>query len=184
MEAVKQYLKNTYQLSNYQVAQLAFLAKTIFSELSKIIIMGFLFHNHLAAYLFALFFMLFLRCSTGGLHFYTYRDCLAASILYIWLAIAVLPRLTFPLYLKILFLLISILTCRLIGPVVSKFRPKPSAQHAKRCKNITCIFIFIFSILLYIIPDNPYMIIGFWIIILHSLQLLVAKIRKKGDSNE
>ena len=184
MESIKKYLKENYHLSNYQVAQLAFLTKTIFSELSKIVIMSFLFHKQFSTYAFALFIMLFLRSSTGGLHFYTYGGCLLTSILYIWLAVVALPKLMMPPYIQVVFLLISILTCYFVGPVVSKYRPTPSPQHAKRCRNITCIFIFIFTLLLYIIPDNPYMITGFWIIILHSLQLLVAKIQKKGDYTE
>ena len=184
MESIKKHLKDTYHLSSYQVAQLAFLAKTIFSELSKLVIMGFLFHRQFIIYLFALFVMLFLRSSTGGLHLYTYGGCLLTSILYLWLAITALPKLILPPYIQVMFLLISILTCYFVGPVVSKYRPTPSPQHFKRCRNTTCIFIFIFTLLLYIIPDNSYMITGFWIIILHSLQLLAAKIRKKGDANE
>lgn len=35
---------------------------------------------------------------------------------------------------------------------------------------------------MYIIPENPYFAAGFWMIILHSLQLFVAKIRKKGEN--
>ena len=69
---IKNYLREKHQISNYQIAQIEFLFKTIFSEFSKIMIIGLLFHNQLEAYLFALCIMLFMRCSTGGLHFYTY----------------------------------------------------------------------------------------------------------------
>ena len=40
--------------------------------------------------------------------------------------------------------------------------------------------IFFKSLILYIIPQNRYMVAGSWMIILHSLQLLAAKILAKG----
>lgn len=182
MAAIKDYLKNTCQLSSYQIAQLGFLAKTMLSEISKLLLMCLLFHRHLSAFFFALLIMLFLRSSTGGLHFYTYISCLLTSICYLWLATALLPCLHLPASMQTLLLLAAILICYFVGPVVSKYRPAPSPQHFRRCRNISCCFMFLFSLLLYIMPDNPYMIIGFWIIILHSLQLLAAKIRTKGEN--
>lgn len=181
MEYIKRQLKEKYHLSNYQIAQIVFLFKTLLSELSKMIIMGILFHNQLTLYLFALFVMLFLRCSTGGLHFYTYWGCLACSIIYVGLALLVLPFIKIPTYLKLLLLLICIFICNFVGPVVSKYRPTPSKELYTRGKNATCMFIFIYSLILYIIPENEHLTVGFWIIILHSLQLIVAKIRKKGE---
>ncbi len=181
MELLKKHLKETYHLSNYQIAQLAFLFKTISSELSKIIIMGILFHNNFSSYAFALFTMLFLRCSTGGLHFYTYRGCLAASVVYMWLAIIVLPHIPLLPFMRLLLLLASIIACYLIGPVVSKYRSTPSIELSNRCRNTTCRFILIYALVQYIIPGNQLLNVGLWIIILHSLQLFIAKIRKKGD---
>ena len=181
MELIKTRLKERYHLSNYQIAQIAFLFKTLLSELSKMLIMGIIFHNQLTLYLFALFVMLFLRCSTGGLHFYTYWGCLACSIAYIGLALWILPPVTIPTYMQLLFLLVCILICNFVGPVVSKYRPTPSKELYTRGKNTTCLFIFIYALALYIIPENTYLTVGFWTIILHSLQLVVAKIRKKGE---
>lgn len=181
MELIRNHLKKKYQLSNYQIAQIAFLFKTLFSELSKMLIMGILFHNQLTLYLFVLFVMLFLRCSTGGLHFYTYWGCLVSSITFVGLALLILPRITLPIYVQLLLLLICIFVCNFVGPVVSKYRPTPSKELYARGKNTTCMFIFIYSLVLYIIPGNAYITVGFWTIILHSLQLIAAKIRKKGE---
>lgn len=177
---LKKYLREKHQVSNYQIAQIEFLFKSVFSELSKMVIMGILFHKYIDLYFFALCIMIYLRTSTGGLHFYTYPGCLAGSTIYMFLAIILLPNIDLPSYLKIAVLLISILICYRVGPVVSKYRPEPSPQRAQHCKNITCTGIFIYALITYIIPDNQYIIVGFWIIILHSLQLPAAKIRKKG----
>lgn len=182
MEKIKTRLKDTYHLSSYQIAQLGFLAKTIGSEISKIMIMGILFHRQLPQYFFALFIMVFLRSSTGGLHFYTYAGCLITSILYMFLALIALPHIVIQKSLQLLLLLFCIVCCYLIGPVASRYRPKTSEQQREHRRNITCLFLFFYSLALYIIPESPFIITGFWVIILHSLQLILAKIREKGDA--
>ena len=181
MKTIKKHLQETYHLSNYQIAQLIFLFKTTISELSKIIIMGILFYNRLGSYVFALFVMLFLRCSTGGLHFYTYIGCLSTSIIYIWLAVLVFPSISLPAFIRLLLLLACIVSCYIVGPVVSKYRPEPSTRLFVRGRNTTCLFIFVYALVQYIIPDTPILRVGLWVIILHSLQLAIAKIRKKGE---
>lgn len=181
MEQIKRHLKDTYHLSNYQIAQIIFLFKTMASEISKIIIMAILFHNHFALYLFALFIMVFLRSSTGGLHFYTYAGCLLTSILYLALAIYILPCIAIPKYLQIAVLLLCILICNQVGPILSKYRPEACKEHFPQCKKFITTFLFFYALILYIIPENKYIYVGFWVVILHTLQLVVAKIRKKGE---
>lgn len=179
MKTLKSQLKEKYNLSNYQIAQLSFLCKTFSSEISKIFIMGVIFYKQLPLYLFALLTMLILRCTTGGLHFYTYTGCLLTSIIYIGISIKLLPTVTIPLNIKILLLLLCIIVCNYIGPVPSKYRPPYSQGLIKKYKTIVSTFIFIFTLILYIIPESTYLTVGFWIIILHSLQLLIAKYSRK-----
>lgn len=176
MDAMKKYMETTYHLSQYQIAQITFLFKTLLSEISKILIMGILFHSRIKLYLFALFIMLFLRCSTGGLHFYTYMSCLLVSTLYLWVAIYYLPSIPVPLYLQILLLLTCAFACCFAGPVTSKYRPAACAKRYKQCQTIACSFLFSYIIALCLSPRNQYLSVGFWVIILHSAQLLVAKI--------
>lgn len=181
MKTFKQHLKQKYHLSNYQIAQLTFLSKTVFSELSKVLIMGVIFHKQLPLYFFSLLIMLVLRCSTGGLHFYTYIGCLTTSIIYIWLGIILLPKILIPPNLKIILLIICIIICYHIGPIPSKYRPPFNDDFIKRCKKTISCFIFLYTLILYIMPKSTYLTVGFWIIILHSLQLTTAKYIGKGD---
>ena len=51
MEMIRKYLKNKYQIGGYQIAQIEYLLKTMFSELSKMIVIGFLLHDRLTLYL-------------------------------------------------------------------------------------------------------------------------------------
>lgn len=181
MKLVLNYIQKKYHYSNYQIAQLKFLFKTIFSELSKIFIMGIIFYKIFPQYVLTLFFMLFLRSISGGLHFYTYIGCLGMSILFIGLSLLLFTFITIPLYAKGCLLLISILICHLTGPVASKYRPPRSTRSKTKLRDITCSFIFLYTLLMYIIPENSYIQIGFWVIILHSLQLSLAKHIRKED---
>lgn len=182
MEIIRKYLKNKYQIGGYKIAQIEYLIKAVFSELSKMIIIGCLLRDRLTLYLFALCMMLYLRCSTGGLHFYTYLGCLASTFLYIWLAVALLPNILLPSYIQTFALLICMVICYITGPVTSKYRPQPSPQRSRHCIYVTCSGIFLYALILYIIPASPFAAVGFWVIILHSLQLLAAKIQKKGGT--
>ncbi len=184
MNRIKEYIKEKYGLSNYQVAQLAFVFKTLSSELSKILIMGLIFNNSLKLYVFLLTIMCFLRTFSGGLHFYTYNQCLLASTIYMGVIIFVLSDISLPLYALLFLLTICIILCYKIGPVLSKYRTHFPEKQLYFCRNVTCLTIFIYALILYIIPDNPYFLAGVWMIILHSLQLLVAKIRKKGEPSQ
>lgn len=181
---IRNYLREKQHISSYQIAQIEFLLKTLFSEISKMVIVGILFHNQLEVYLFALVIMLYLRCSTGGLHFYTYLGCLSSTAVYLWLAISLMPNLKLPPFLQTTALLISMLLCYFVGPVVSKYRPAPTPRHFEHCRKICCSGIFLYALILYIIPANQLTATGFWIIILHSLQLLVAKIYKEGGRSK
>ena len=179
MEQLKKHFKDAYHLSNYQMAQICYLFKTIASEISKMLIMGILFHKQLLFYIFALLIMIFLRSAMGGLHFYTYFGCLITSILYLCLAINILPQIAITKYLLLVALLLCILICNHIGPIVSRYRPDVCIERIIQCKKFITKFIFFYALVLYIIPENKYLSVGFWVIILHSLQLIVAKIRKK-----
>lgn len=181
MDRIKKYIRDKYGLSNYQMAQLAFVFKSTSSELSKILLMSIVFHNHLKLYAFLLIIMCFLRTFSGGLHFYTYNRCLLASTIYIWVIIILFAKITLPLYIRLFLLTLCIVACYAIGPVLSKYRTHFPENQLYFCRNITCLIIFIYTLIMYIIPENPYFTAGFWMIILHSLQLFVAKIRKKGE---
>lgn len=183
MKNLNIYLTGKCHLSNYQAAQVVFLLKTILSELSKLLIMAILFRRQIIYYLFGLLVMIFLRCTMGCLHFYRYSQCLLASIIYIWLSVIVMPHILIYKYVEIILMIFSILICYYIGPLPSKYRPQYSKQYLTKMRLFTSKFIFLYTLILYIIPRSKFLSVGFWIIILHSLQLVIAKILSKGEKN-
>ena len=181
---MNEFLKKNYQFSDYQIAVLGFIAKTLASELSKLLIIGFIFRDRLDIYAAAVIVMIFLRTSTGGLHCKTYISCLLASFTYIFLIIMVMPMISVNKVFQLILLFICMLCNYYVGPVTSSVHVPLKDGLVKRVKIQAFLFIFFFIVAMYIIPENPYLTVGFWVIILHTLQLIAARIIKKGAPYE
>ena len=178
------FLKEQYGFSDYQVAQLAFLAKTLVSEFSKLLIMGILFRKELGMYLFAVSVMLLLRTATGGIHCKKYISCLLVSFSYIFLSLMVLPNIPINKVFQLILLFICMLCNYYIGPVTSSVHAPLSEGLVKRVRLQAFLVIFFYLTFTFIVPENPYTIAGTWVIILHTLQLAAARVLKKGDPYE
>lgn len=181
---MKEFLKEQYQFSDYQVAVLGFIAKTLASELSKLLIMGFIFRDRLGIYVTAVTVMIFLRTATGGLHCKTYISCFLVSFSYMFLAIIVMPTIPVNKVFQLILLFICMLCTYYVGPVTSTVHVPLRDGLVKKVKIQAFLFIFFFIVATYIVPENPYITVGFWVIILHTLQLVTARIIKKGDPYE
>ena len=168
---MQEFLKRQYQFSDFQIAQLQFFVKTMSSELSKFLIMGFIFRDRLGLYLFAMAVMLPLRIAVGGLHCKTYLSCLLVSFSYAFLSLMI-------------FLFACMLCNYFVGPVTSTVHVALSEEHVKKVRVQAFVFIFFYIVVLYIAPENSYVTVGFWVIILHTLQLIAARILKKGEPYE
>lgn len=173
-------IKTQYEFSDFQMEQLRFLFKSLFSEFTKIIIMGFFFIDQLPVYFLALFALALLRTSTGGLHCQKYFSCLCVSFIYVLLCIRILPLLYVNKLLQMLLLLVCLLLTYYLGPVTSSVHLPLAPKRIKEVKLQAFVVIFLFLIATYILPENPYITVCFWIICLHTIQLLAAKILKKG----
>lgn len=178
------FFKRNYGFSDYQIAQLAHLTKTILSEISKLFIMCLFFWHELDIYAVSIIILLLMRTSTGGLHCKTYFTCLASSSLYMLLCIKVFPFIPVPLSLQLFSLICCMIINYKLGPVTSEIHFPLSEKRIKKGRLRAAFIIFIFSIILYVIPGCKYIPACFWIIIVHSLQLIYAKIRRKEKKNE
>ncbi len=177
-------LKEQYEFSDYQIAQLAYLAKTLVSEFSKLLIMGIIFHSMLGIYVFAVTVMLLLRTATGGLHCKKYVSCFLVSFSYMFLSLIVLPCIPVNKVFQLIFLFICMLGNYYIGPVTSAVHAPLREHLVKRVRLQAFLIVFFYLAITYIIPENPYTIAGFWVIILHTLQLAAARMIKKGEPYE
>jgi len=175
-----EFLKEQYEFSDYQIAQLKYLFKTVTAEFSKLAIMAFIFRDKLGLYFFAVTVMLLLRTSTGGLHCKTYLGCFAVSLGYMFLSIEILPLITVNKLLQMILLFACMLLNYYIGPVTSAVRRPLQERVIKRVRLQAFIIIFFYLTLTYILPETVYVTAGFWVVILHTVQLAAAKILKMG----
>ena len=180
---IHDYLQNSFGYTDFQIGQIRYTVISILSEISKLILMGFFFalSGYFLQYIVAISVLLVLRTCTGGLHFKRYFSCLAVSFIILFLGICVLPQIVIPCPIYFVFLLVAVVINYLFAPIVSSYRPIPNGVRIRKSKRQSFSIITIYALIMFIVPTNLYIVTGFWIIMLQSFQLLVAKlVRKEG----
>lgn len=156
-----------------------YLVMSFLSEISKLFILGLLFHKSIKLFLFSVFILFLLRNATGGMHCKRYWSCFLMSFSYLFLCIYVLPMLELPKSAMLGILLICCVVTYYIGPVVSADRPQPTSVQCHKRKIQVFMVIFFYMIFMYILPESSYVISGFWIVVLHAIQLSVAALKAR-----
>lgn len=168
-------------LTDYEKKLLAFYGIGFLCESTKVAIYFVIFHflGLTKEFLAALIFMAVLRISGGGLHFKHYISCLFASFLLLGLAILTGIYIFIPLP----FMLIASLACLVAAyklvPFQAPTRPAATEQLIQSAKRHTAIKIILICVLICIYPKNVYVNIGFWTLVIHVVQLAIAKERRK-----
>lgn len=161
----------------YKKAVKTYIWKCILMEGSKIIIFFLLFFslNLVTEFVMGLLVLMMVRCNGGGLHCKHYISCLLLSLFIIALCICLGMLVPIPKYAAASILAL----CGLIGyrmvPIVSANRPEPDDKLIQSSKIRTLCIIFAYAVLICICPYSHYLNIGTWTIIVHILQLLLAK---------
>ena len=156
-------IQTMYGYTDYEMAIIKYSITALLSELSKILILGtlFAFIGKFDLFIAASVLLILLRVNGGGYHCKHYITCLLMTACILGAAVICLPL------------------------IPSPFRPKPDMKLIKRCHNNCFITIFVFIMIVSIFNSNmvirPYLIVGFWTTILNTLQLVIAKIIRKGE---
>lgn len=178
------YIQKKYDFTNYQILQLEYLLKTILSETSKIAIMLFVFRHNILLYLFSLFILLEIRTFSGGIHCKTYLSCFTATLFYFTSAMYILPNVSLPLGIELVLMFICTIVNYAFSPITAPGHLKLSDTVVMRCKYHTAIVGIIYTYIIYIFPKSHFVQTGFWIMQLHTLQLIFAKIRNEVNNEE
>lgn len=179
------YLQKTYGYTDFQIAQIRYVIMSLLSEFSKLFIMGIFFYStHMfGQYITAAFILCMIRTGAGGLHFKHYITCLLFSFGIFFTGITMGVQFPCSKWYALVVLTICIIIHFLCAPIVSSYRPTPNGVMIRKSKRQSFIIIALFAVTLYFIPENTYINTGFWIIVLQSLQLVVAKLTNERRLN-
>lgn len=191
MSKLSSTIQEMYGYTDYEMAVIKYSITALLSELSKLIILGIAYAivGKLDLFIASFILLVFLRINGGGYHCKHYITCLMLTGFISFTAIILLPQIHIPNYSIVLIALtICLFITYFIGPVPSVFRPEPDSLLIKQCNTKSFIIIFFFIIIVSIFNSNtviePYLVVGFWTVILHTLQLIIAKILRKGAINK
>lgn len=171
------YLDRNLSLTSDEHAKIKYVVQLIVGDLSKLLLMFviFGFAGFWLEFLYAAIALSFFRVFTGGLHFKTYMGCFFFSILF-FVAIIYLNHFVPLVNQSVINLaLLNTTIMILLSPMQSVTRPLPTKRKTILFKLIACMFILIHSIGFIASNQHPYFNISIWVILLQSIQLLIAK---------
>lgn len=170
--------------SQYREAMKRYYLQCLLMEGSKVILFFLIFSclHVTVPYIMALLVLMLVRFSGGGLHCRHYISCFLLSLFI--LAGCIYCGLYLPLskFITIPVLILCAIIGYLLVPITSKNRPKPNANSIRQGKLRTVIIISTYCFLICICPYNQNLNIGSWTIIIHILQLLLAKFMQRRDA--
>ncbi len=176
-----------YGFTDYQIKLIRYSLTALFYDVSKLILFIIFFYHtgkllHLA---FALCPLILLRTKTGGLHFHSYFSCLLVSFLYLYAAITLLPHFIElqPLIIYPVLLLCAVVNY-IIGPNSLTRKTPKNTEFIKKAKMESFQVILIIAILFFIFSVNEYLIVSFWTVVLHTIQLSITKLLKEVKRHE
>lgn len=190
MEYILNKVQAEYGFSDYQIKLLRFSFTGILYDVSKTLVffIYFLATGRLIEFMFAVIPLILLRTRGGGIHFRKYWTCFLASFIYLYTVICLLPTAVsvHPLMVYLILLACAVLDY-MIGSASLKERPvirdefmlKQKETLAKKAKVQSFQVVFIVAVLFYIFPDSRYLIVSFWTVVLHTLQLSITKVLKE-----
>ena len=181
MRIIADYLDSVPDLSTSDKAKLNYFFSCILYEGSKILLflIFFALTQRLKGFLYSMLILLPLRIISGGLHFKHYLGCFAFSFGYFYIVNIPLANFMPSLAITLLILCGCIFMNYRIGPITSDSRPALTPEEIRRGKFHILVATIYDTILTTLFYETSLAPIGFWTIVLHSVQLIIAKLRKK-----
>lgn len=182
MKKFLSYIQNRYNYTDYQIEVIKYFFLCIGSDFSKLfIILGFsVIIGRFVPCLFSLAALIFLRTSGGGFHCEHYLTCLLFSFSFTFGSIFLADNLVISRTIAIIGMLLCLVAAYIMVPIVSYHRPEPSVSLIKRSRIINFSFLILCTFTIGVFYNNPYCTVLFWVCILHTVQLILALLSRKG----
>lgn len=177
------YYKNASP--EYQKKLRKYYALAALSEGSKalLFLVFFMSQGMVKEYFLCLLFMMPLRNMGGGLHCKHYVSCFLVSFTVIYSNILFANWWDPTVSIKLLSTLLCAVIAYLLVPITSGNRPPATPEQIKHSKQNTMLILSICFVAMCIMPNNRYINIGYWTIIIHIAQLCVAFVLKEVKKN-
>lgn len=180
-EKLTNYISTNSDINDSEIPKINFAIKAILSESSKFIIMFIIFFMLGTEKYFLLSFLILcpIRSYSGGIHFYTYKACLAFSILVFLITSYLTPKYIgqVPLIIHLILSILSLIIIYINSPKVSKYRRKhkkyDNPTMILKNKLAACLITLFFLFFSFTLLSNTlYINCAIASIFLQSLQLL------------
>lgn len=175
-------IQNAYHFSDFEIAKMNYTLTVFAYEISKLILLTafFLSIGYIKEFFISICILLPLRSISGGLHMGHYFSCLICTFLFFCIPILFLNRIILPYSVQLLTLFAATFSVFLIGPVPSKKRPLLTQKRYRITRLLSGgLMLFNSSILIYF-PSFSCRNLWYWILILQAVQLMIARILRKG----
>lgn len=181
MRIISDYLDSVPDLAPVEKAKVNYFLSCIVYEGSKIIlfILFFAITKHLKDFIYSMIILLPLRIISGGLHFKHYWACLVFSFGYFYIVTIPLGTCIPPYGIALVTLGICIVINYHLSPIMSDSRPPLPPEAVRRTRLHIFIATAYDTILTALFYDTNLAPVGFWTIVLHSVQLIIAKLKKR-----
>ena len=181
MQLLSNFIDENMDISERDKKMLLFSINCILYDVSKLLLFILIFYllHRLDLFLFAFVILLPLRMISGGLHFKHYTSCLFFSLGYFFIVTIPLTKISLPLLILLPSLLLCLVINVLLGPIRSPSRPPLPKAEIIKCKKKTLLATCYGILLIILFYNTKYAPVGYWTILLHSMQLIIAFLRKK-----
>lgn len=178
-------IQNTYHFTDLEMRRLDFTLTMFFYEISKFIILAILFSavGLFQEYAMSILVLMPIRIFSGGIHFNHYISCFLFTS--VFFTVPILLRSVSPDEpVRLSLMAICLLATFLIGPVTSPKRPPITYKRYSSFRLISTGLLLIYLFLSEVFRVLPYENICFWVVILQTIQLICARVARKGDIHE
>lgn len=182
-QEIKEILLKKY--TKKELARLRYVYQCLLYEVSKFLLLYVIFsllhmgHEYLAATVV----LLSIRNFSGGIHLNTYWGCFLFTFFFLFGAIAASRMIVFAPVMQNLLLLAGAVILFITGPVTSDNRPKLTRQQDRFYRSIGSAVTFLYFLLFLCEETFTFRNLFFWVIVFQILQLIAAKIHKKGGAH-
>lgn len=182
MQKILNTAAENLNLSAREQKLLVFRLKCILYDVSKLILFAAFFTaiHRLDSFVYAFLIFFPIRQISGGLHFKHYLSCLMFSFVYMYLVVVVLAPIRLGLAAAVPVLAACAMIIYLIGPIRAPSRPALSKQEFEQQRKKAFGIICYELVLIVLFFDSALASAGYWTVILHTLQLIIGFIFKKG----